>query len=319
MLFYIYKKEKINKIMEVIKNENKTLTKDSPAEKVSEFLAINFQLTEENKICLIKENISGDVLPLLDNQDFKELKIKLGQKKKIQKFVEDNIDKLAINNIDIIIKDDSDQNEVKTFFENYLNFKDNEKIKDIDGKKLFSLEDQEMRNLGLTIGQRKKLIMYTEQVQKKLKENCIEILTQKSNAKEVAMFLKKKFNVSDKIIEEMALDGESLFLLSEADIDEIEDMPSETKNILKNFLNDKRREENSNTTKKETKKENEECNEIKIFNTPNGETNCGNIRNIDNNMTKQSIIDFDPKKDTKIKENNLINIKGKINNNENII
>ena len=34
-----------------------------------------------------------------------------------------------------------------------------------------------MRNLGLTIGQRKKLIMYTEQVQKKLKENCIEILT----------------------------------------------------------------------------------------------------------------------------------------------
>ena len=319
MLFYIYKKEKINKIMEVIKNENKTLTKDSPAEEVSEFLAINFQLTEENKICLIKENISGDVLPLLDNQDFKELKIKLGQKKKIQKFVEDNIDKLAINNIDIIIKDDSDQNEVKEFFENYLNFKDNEKIKDIDGKKLFSLEDQEMRNLGLTIGQRKKLIMYTEQVQKKLKENCIEILTQKSNAKEVAMFLKKKFNVSDKIIEEMALDGESLFLLSEADIDEIEDMPSETKNILKNFLNNKRREENSNITKKEAKKENEECNEIKIFNTPNGETNCGNIRNIDNNMTKQSIIDFDPKKDTKIKENNLINIKGKINNNENII
>ena len=299
--------------MNATKNENKTLSKDSSPEEVSEFLAINFQLTEENKICLIKENISGDVLPLLDNQDFKDLKIKLGLKKKIQKLIEDNIDKLAINNIDITINADSEQKEIEQFFEKYLNFKDNEKIKDIDGKKLFSLGEEEMRNLGLTIGQRKKLIMYIEQFQKHSKENCVQMVNQKSSIKEVAIFLKKQFNVSDKIIEDMALDGESLFLLTEEDINEIDDLPPETKTILKNFLNDKRKEENS-------KKENEKINEIETFTTPGYDKNIDNIKNIDNNSNIiESIKILNPDNEISKDNKTVNNQENIINNKENII
>ena len=263
--------------MDTIKNENKTITKNSSPEEVSQFLAANYNLTEENKISLIKENISGDILPLLDNQEFKELGIKLGQKKKIQKFISENIDNLTANQIDNVVNINSDKEEIKIFLANYLNIKDKEKIKDIDGKKLISLNEQEMKNIGLTIGQRKKLVMFIEKMQKTMKENNVGMITPESSAKEVEIFLKNKFNVSDKIIKEMGLDGESLFLLSEADIDEIEDLPSETKNLLKNFLNNKIKETNSNITEKQTKKENKNFYQIDIFTTPNGENKISNL------------------------------------------
>ena len=300
--------------MNTIKNENKTITKNSSPEEVSQFLAANYNLTEENKISLIKENISGDILPLLDNQEFKELGIKLGQKKKIQKFISENIDDLTANQIDNVVNVNSDKEEIKIFLANYLNIKDKEKIKDIDGKKLISLNEQEMKNIGLTIGQRKKLVMFIEKMQKTMKENNVGMITPESSAKEVEIFLKNKFNVSDKIIKEMGLDGESLFLLSEADIDEIEDLPSETKNLLKNFLNNKIKETNSNITEKQTKKENKNFYQIDIFTTPNGENKISNFRNIDNNENiEKSDKDFNIRNDNLIKENIIIN------NNEKII
>ena len=127
---------------------------------------------------------------------------------------------------------------------------------------------------------------HIEQVQKINKENCL-IINEKSSSKEVANFLKTKFNVPEKIIDEMELDGESLLLLSEANIDEIEDLPEETKKCLKNFLNEKKRKEtNSNLIEKETKKANDEYCKFEIgeiSTTSKRITHDGELINIDNN------------------------------------
>ena len=127
---------------------------------------------------------------------------------------------------------------------------------------------------------------HIEQVQKINKENCL-IINEKSSSKEVANFLKTKFNVPEKIIDEMELDGEYLLLLSEANIDEIEDLPEETKKCLKNFLNEKKRKEtNSNLIEKETKKANDEYCEFEIgeiSTTSKRITHDGELINIDNN------------------------------------
>ena len=93
-----------------------------------------------------------------------------------------------------------------------------------------------MKNLGLTLGKRKKLNKYIEYILKKIKDNYNPVITEKSTSNEIATFLKHKVNMPEKIIEEMALDGESLTLLKEEDIDEIEEMPEEIKNEFKNYI-----------------------------------------------------------------------------------
>ena len=219
----------------------KELTGNSTPEEVVEFFILNFNLKKNDLIEFIKEDISGDVLPLLNKQDLKELGLKLGHWKKIDKFITDNKGNLLKNQNEIKINEieinsDSDINNIKTFFEKYLNFKINKDNFDIDGKKLFSMNEQDMKNLGLTLGKRKKLNKYIEYILKKIKDNYNPVITEKSTSNEIATFLKNKFNMPEKIIEEMALDGESLTLLKEEDIDEIEEMPEEIKNEFKNYI-----------------------------------------------------------------------------------
>ena len=150
----------------------KELTGNSTAEEVVEFFIQNFNLKKNDLIEFIKEDISGDVLPLLNKQDLKELGLKLGHWKKIDKFINDNKGNLLKNQNEIKINEieinsDSDINNIKTFFEKYLNFKINKDNFDIDGKKLFSMNEQDMKNLGLTLGKRKKLNKYIEYILKK--------------------------------------------------------------------------------------------------------------------------------------------------------
>ena len=227
----------------------KEITKDSSPEEVLSYFKSKDPESELNN--LAKENIFGDVLSLLDKRDYKELGIKKGPQKKIQKYIEDNLTKLTRNEIEITVNKNSNEKDVELFLENYLNFKTH--IKHLEGNKLFSLSEKDMKNIGLNIGQRKRLKMYIEYAQKIEKDNMT--ISKTSTRKQVELFLKNKFNMSDKIIKDLDLDGESLFLLTEEDIDEYEEIPLEIKNEFKNFIFQKN---NNNDIK--TIKENENIN-----------------------------------------------------------
>ena len=269
--------------------DKKEISKNSTPEEVVEFFSLNFMLDKKELNCLIKEDISGDILPLLEKEDYKELGLKFGQKLKIQKYIEANLDKLKMDELDIKIdiSINSDENRIKIFLKNYLKFTKN--ATNIDGKKLLSLSEQDMKDLGFTIGQRKKLKIYIDYFNKKNKDNHEILITDKSSIKDVAQFMKKKFNIPEKIIEGLALDGESLFLMSEADLDEIEDISPEAKNNIKNFLASRKKEDkeeikSKNLTELDTIKEVSE--QILIDNDNNDINNKKNNLIIDNNVKK---------------------------------
>ena len=142
--------------------------------------------------------------------------MKIGQIKKIQIYLQNNKDKFILKPYKEIITTSSKEQDVKSFFEKYLAFKGN--LNDINGKKMLELTIEDMKNIGLNLGQRKKLIKYIEYV--KTIKNEELVVNENSTEEEVAKFLKEKMNFPDKTINELVLDGESLFSLT-----------------LKNFLN----------------------------------------------------------------------------------
>ena len=126
----------------------------------------------------------------------------------------------------------------------------------MDGKGLIELKEEEIKNLGLNLGQRKKIIKYINYF-KTLKieepEETEILITKESSEEEVSKYLKEKLNISDTAIESLGLDGESLFNLEETDIDEAEDLNQEEKTSLKNFIKElKEKKEEETKTKEET-------------------------------------------------------------------
>ena len=103
-----------------------------------------------------------------------------------------------------------------------------------------------MKNMGLNLGQRKKLHKYIEFVKKNSEEKPKIMLNKNSNEKEVASFLKEQFNFSDKVIENLGLDGESLYLFTEEDINEIKDLTQEQKDNFNKYLITLKNENNNN-------------------------------------------------------------------------
>ena len=265
-------------------------------------------------------------MPYLNKKDSKELGLKLGHWKKIEKFIAENKGKLlkdqnsiAYNEININMN--SDINAIKLFFENYLNFKDVNNNFDIDGKKLFSMSEQDMKKLGLTLGKRKKLNLYLQYIQKKANNYEISI-NEKNTSKDVANFLKYKFNMPQNVIEDMALDGESLTLIKEEDIDEIEEIPEEIKNEFKNYIkeinmekiNENNKKEKEIETKKEThennfsyknRDNNIEENEVEDLPTEGKNNNSGNVKEIIKIKNNDySIFNFELKDDKNEKKTN---------------
>ena len=142
----------------------KEITKDSTPGEIVNYLSQILNKDEKYFNNLIQENISGEILPLLESKDFKELGITFGDRIKIQKHIK-TLDLSAPINENIKININSNENDVKIFFEKYLNFKN--EPGNINGKNLFSLTEQEMKEIGLNLGQRKKLNMIVEQLRKK--------------------------------------------------------------------------------------------------------------------------------------------------------
>ena len=137
---------------------NCPLSETSSKEKVADYLSVTFQLGDEIKNILMNEYISGDILTSLSDEDFKELGIKLGKRKKIMKFIEDNKSKFKKKEINEKLTINSTKEEVKSFFEKCIEFKGD--LNSLNGKGLLELTEERMKSLGLKLGQRKRLIKY---------------------------------------------------------------------------------------------------------------------------------------------------------------
>ena len=225
---------------------NFPLSETSSKEKVADYLCATFELDEEIKNNFINEYISGDILTLLSDEDLKELRIKFGKRKRIMKFIGDNKIKFKEKEITEKITTNSSKEEVKSFFEKCLEFKG--ELNSLNGKGLLEFSEEGMKSLGLKIGQRKRLIKYINSfkvLKKPLREEEIYV-TRKSSREGVSKFLKMELKFSEKSINNIALDGESLFDLKEEEINNLEEISLEERKNLKNFLKrelDKKEEE----------------------------------------------------------------------------
>ena len=199
---------------------------NSNKEEISQFFVNNYNITEKVKENIIKENITGEALIYLEDDDYTFLEISPDIKDKIKKYLESNKKNFIEKPIEISIDFDSNKTEVLKFCEKYLSF--NGKLNDdIDGKKFLELSEQEMKNLGLNLCQRRKLLKY-------IKYSSLE-----NYKKELKKFLKEKLNFSDQEIESLNLNGDSFYSFIEKEkIDKLQLSPEEKenyKNILKHL------------------------------------------------------------------------------------
>ena len=224
-----------------------TISELSSKEEVANYLATHCKLRDEAKNILLDEFITGDILPILTSEDIDGLGIKLGPRKKIMKEISTIKDQFKEKEITEQITIKSKPEEVKDFFEKSLEFTG--ELNSLDGKGLLELDEEGMKALGLKFGQRKRLIRYIEYF-KTLKpppdeEEYISISRQ-SSEDEVSKFLKIRLKFSQDSIDNIQLDGESLFDLNEEEIDKIKDITTEEKENLKSFIRgelDKKEEE----------------------------------------------------------------------------
>ena len=212
------------------------LSETSTREEVANHICDELKLKDEVKNILINEYITGDILPVLSKDELLSLNIKLGPAKKISRYIERNKNEFKEKNIEIKIYANSSEKEIKDFFEKYIDFKG--ELNSFDGKKLFELTEEEMKKLGLKYGQIKRLIKYISYF-KTLKQPIEEIkkISKKSSVEEVSKFLKLRFHFSQETIDKLDLDGETLFDLTDDEIDNIEGITPEQKADLKEFIN----------------------------------------------------------------------------------
>ena len=219
--------------------ENK-LCNESTEEEVVKFFVDNASISEEIQNKIKTENITGEILPLLSKDEFtKQIGLKFGERKKWETYFKNNPDKFKEKEITEKILPNSTQEEVKTFLEKCLDFKD--PVNNIDGKQLLELNEEEMEKMGLTLGKRKKLTKYITYFKTLIPKERTEdldvnlLITRKSSRDDVANFLKTRLKLSQDSINEIKLDGETLYDMEEDEVEELR-VSTEEKEQLKSFL-----------------------------------------------------------------------------------
>ena len=221
------------------------ITVESTKEEVGNFIVSNLKLKEDIKAIIIKEDISGDVLLDLTEDDFKYLKIKVVQMRKIKAFIDQNKAKFGEKKFTEVISIYSDSNEVAEFFKKSLNFEGN--LNDLDGKALLELTAEGINGLGLTLGQRKRLLKYIDYFKTLKVEPPKELkITKESTAEEVIEFFKKKLKFSEediKLLTDLGIEGgDSLLILEESDIENC-GLTNEKILDFKNIIDELKKEE----------------------------------------------------------------------------
>ena len=216
------------------------ITSESTEEEVLKFFVEKANISEDMQTKLKKESITGEVLPLLDKEDFSNyFGFKYGNTKKWTVYYEKNKDKFTPKEIKERINQSSTEEEVKNFFERCLDFKG--PLENINGKKLLELTEEEMKKIGLNLGKRKKLTQYIKYfitlIPKESAEDEIDNIpiTRTSSRDEVNNFLKFKLKISQDSIDELQLDAESLLELEEDEIDGLK-VITKDKEQLKKFI-----------------------------------------------------------------------------------
>ena len=133
------------------------ISSSSTKEEIASFFTSKFKIAENIKENLLKEDISGDLLLNLSDDEFKKLGFKVGPLKKVKKFLKDNQSLFPEIKIDEKIGKPSTAEDVKTFFEKYIGYQGDVNM---DGEQLLALKEDDMVKLGLNLGQRKKLEKY---------------------------------------------------------------------------------------------------------------------------------------------------------------
>jgi hypothetical protein len=215
----------------------------STSEEVSQFFINKYKITEKVKENIIKENITGEALIYLEDDDYTFLEISPDIKDKIKSYLESYKDNFVEKPIEISIDFDSNKTEVIKFCEKHLSFK-GEINDDIDGKKFLELSEPEMKNLGLNLWQRRKLLKY-------IKYSSFE-----NYKKELKKFLKEKLNFSDQEIDSLNLNGDSFYSFIEKEkIDKLQ-ISQEEKENYKKILKDLKEKIASSYKNETDKKEN---------------------------------------------------------------
>ena len=184
------------------------------------------------------EKIKGNELFYLTDNDYDNV-FKIKVKKKKLKSILDEIEKNTKN-----IKDyeekiyiNSNEEQVYNFLKKELFLEDKilEKFKDINGKKLNSLKENDLIELGLKIGERRKILNYISSMEFKNNENNANNISKNSTTEEICSFLKNKFNVSDDILEDFRsndINGNDFFELDLETIEEFNLTKHEKKEII---------------------------------------------------------------------------------------
>lgn len=218
------------------------LSKESTEEDVIKFFIDKGQIKEDVQNNIKKENITGDVLPLLNDQELKSnsIGLKFGPLKNWKLYFEKNKDKFKEKEIEDKIFPNSSPEEVVKFLKNSLNIEISDNL---NGEKLLVLNEEDLEKIGLSLGKRKKLLKYIEYFRTLKQDKSIEgkndnlIITKKSSKEEVNNFFRYNLKLSTKSINELQLDGNKLYKLKENEINEF-NLSTEEKDKLKKFLTD---------------------------------------------------------------------------------
>ena len=169
--------------------EEKEFSEKSTKEEIAEFFKTKLNINDDNANIFINEYISGDILPLITREELKKIGLKIGFSIKIYKYIQTNISKFKQIKINEKISFDLTNEEVKKFFKNHLDF--NIESNDLNGKKLLKLKEEDMQELGMKLGQRKRLINAQKQFLLNFLENIksfseFNIFFDKYNTKEIS-------------------------------------------------------------------------------------------------------------------------------------
>ena len=237
----------------------------STKEEVANYFLKEFKISEEAKNNLIKEDISGDILLDITNADFKSFGIKPGPLLKIKKLLKDDEAKFKPKEIQEKITIKSKAEEVKSFFEKCLNYKQD--LNNLDGKGLIELDEEGIKKLGLNFGQKIKILKYIayfktlkveEEVEEPNNEDIMNediILNESSTEEEVSKYLRLKLKLSQESIDALGLDASSLFLLKYADVDEMTELKDDEKERLKTLIKELKTQSNITINNTSTKEE----------------------------------------------------------------
>ena len=170
-----------------------SISKDSTVEDICNFLK-QF-IKDENIISKFKEErIKGNEIFYLVNIDF----LKLGYKS-FNKIILPKLNEIKKNQKDILtfdeeVNEDYSTGQIYNFLKNEMKFDEKllQNFKNINGEKFKKLDNEKLLGFGLKLGERKKLYKYIQ---------SIKDITITSSTEELCNLLKKKFNLSEEILQ----------------------------------------------------------------------------------------------------------------------